>query len=529
MIKIRQIKININVYNDETIKKHIYRRLNINIKDIIDYKISKKSIDARKKPEIYFILEVLVNANNEEDILLRNKDNDVLNYVEENYIFKVNANKNKEKIVIVGSGPSGLISGYLLAKNGFNPLIIERGKTVEERELDIADFFETGNLNPESNVQFGEGGAGTFSDGKLNTLIKDKENRFKYLFNLLVKFGAPENILYEKNPHIGTDILRNVIINMRKEIISLGGKFMFNTKLTDINVEDNKLKSIVVNDLETINCDILVLAIGHSARDTFEMLYNNNILMESKPFAVGVRVQHKQEMINESQIGLKNHPLLENQSYKLTYQTKNKRGVYTFCMCPGGYVVNSSSEKNSLAINGMSYHDRNSENANSAIIVTIDKSDYGHEALDGIKFQRNLEEKAYTLGNGKIPTMLYKDFKENTETIKVGKINPIFKGDYQLTNIKDIFPEYINESLIEAIENFGNKIKGFSNDDVLISAVESRTSSPVKIIRNDNFECNINGIYPAGEGAGYAGGITSSFIDGMKIAEAIVKKNTNEN
>ncbi len=523
MIKIRQVKINVDKFSDEVIKKQISYRLNVNVLDINSYIINKKSLDARKKPQLFFILELLVDVNNEEEVLSRNNDIDVLKYKEEKYIFNVTGNKKMENIIIVGSGPSGLMSAYLLARHGYKPTIIERGKPVEEREKDVEKFFETGKLNTESNIQFGEGGAGTFSDGKLNTLTKDKENRFKYLFDSLVKFGAPENISYEQKPHIGTDILRNVVINLRKEIISLGGKFLFNTKLTDILVENNKLKSIVLNDNDILDCDALVLAIGHSARDTFEMLYNKGINMESKPFAVGVRVQHKQEMINESQIGVKSHPILENQNYKLTYQTENRRGVYTFCMCPGGYVVNSSSEENGLVINGMSYHDRDSENANSAVIVTIDDNDFGNNPLDGIKFQKVLEQKTFALGSGKIPTSLYVDFKNNASSKNTGNVNPVFKGEYMLTNIRNIFPEYINESLIEAIESFGKKIKGFNNDDTLISVVESRTSSPVKIIRNENFESNIRGIFPIGEGAGYAGGITSSFIDGMKLAEKLAE------
>ncbi len=522
MIKIRQIKININKYSEEELKKQISYRLNVSLDDINSYKINKKSIDARRKPQIFFIIELLVDVNNEDNVLLNSKDKDVLKYTEEDYVLKKSTLDKNKNIVIVGAGPSGLMSAYLLSKLGYKPTIIERGKKVEEREVDVKNFFENGILDTESNVQFGEGGAGTFSDGKLNTLIKDKENRFKYLFELLVKFGAPDSILYEQKPHVGTDILRNVIINMRNEIISLGGKFLFQTKLTDINVENNELKSIIVNNNEEIITDILILAIGHSARDTFEMLYNEKIEMKSKPFAVGVRVQHKQELINESQTGLKSHPMLENQSYKLTYQSESNRGVYTFCMCPGGYVVNSSSENGRLAINGMSYHDRNSDNANSAIIVTVDEKDFGDNPLSGIEFQKELEEKTYKVGNGKIPTMIYKDFKDNKLNSKFNTVKPIFKGNYEMANIRDIFPEYISDNLIEAIEIFGTKIKGFSNDDTIISAVESRTSSPVKIVRNENFESNIKGVYPIGEGAGYAGGITSSFIDGMKAIENII-------
>ena len=519
MIRIRQIKVNA---RDNNLKEEIAHKLKIKISDIIDFKIIKESIDSRKKPTIFYVYEIDANIKNESELLKKNKNDDVFLSVEEEYSFNNFGNKkNNNRIVIVGSGPAGLFTSYMLAKNGYNPLIIERGSSVEDRIKKVSSFWETGKLDTECNVQFGEGGAGTFSDGKLNTLIKDKENRMKEVFKTFIKFGAPEDIMYKSKPHIGTDILRTVIKNMREEIIRLGGEFRFNTKLTNINYEKNELKSIIVNEQEEILCDVLVLAIGHSARDTFEMLNKTILVLKPKPFALGVRVQHKQSMINNSQYGDNYYSGLENATYKLTHTCKNNRGVYTFCMCPGGYVVNSSSEKDMLAINGMSYRDRNSKNANSAVIVTVGPDDYGTNPLDGMYFQRDLERKAYNACNGKIPTQTFKDYLDNKKSTSYKSIEPLFKGSYDFANLNEILPDYINESLKEGINDFGNKIKGFNNEDVIISAIESRTSSPIKILRDDNLESNIKGIYPCGEGAGYAGGITSSAIDGIKVFEKI--------
>jgi len=329
--------------------------------------------------------------------------------------------------------------------------------------------------------------------------------------------------LYSYKPHIGTNELRNVIVNMRNKIINMGGKFLYETKLTNLIIENDKLKSIIVNDNEEIMCDALVLAIGHSARDTFEMLYEKEIEMENKPFAVGLRIQHNQKMINESQYGKKYAEILSSSSYKLTHQSSSGRGVYTFCMCPGGFVVNASSEENRLVVNGMSNHNRDEENSNSAIIVSINELDYGTNIFDGVRYQRLLEEKAYNLCEGKIPLQLFKDYKANKVSKEFKSIRPIIKGDYAFGNLNELFNDEINDSIKETIKEFGKKIKGFDNDDVILAGVESRTSSPIKIIRDENFESNIKGIFPCGEGAGYAGGITSAAIDGIKVAEAIGK------
>ena len=526
MIRVKQIKVNILNDNDDNIIKLLSKKLKINSDEIREYTISKKSIDARYKPEIFYVYEIDVLCKNEDVVLKKNSNNiDVSKVINEYYVKPIHGNILLDKRpIVVGSGPAGLFCAYLLAMEGYMPLVIERGEKVEERVATVDKFFATGVLNKESNVQFGEGGAGTFSDGKLNTLTKDKFNRGRFVFETLVSCGASSDILISNMPHIGTDVLRMVVKNLRNKIISLGGEFLYNSCLTNINIVDNKISSIEINNSMVIDTDVLVLAIGHSARDTFKMLYDNGIYMEGKPFALGIRIQHPQEMINKNQYGSLHYRDLPPASYKLTYKSLEGRGVYSFCMCPGGYVVNASSEENRLAINGMSYNKRDSKNANSAIVVTVTPDDFGNNPLDGIEYQRNLEELAYRLGNGKIPTQLLGDYYNNIESTLVGDVEPIFKGGYKLSNLNKLYPEYINCALKEAINYFDKKIDGFGNPDSIISGIESRTSSPVRIVRNDEYLSNILGIYPCGEGAGYAGGITTSAIDGIKVAEAIINK-----
>ena len=517
MIRLREIKVPV---FDDDIKKYLCKKFPIDLNDILDLKTNKKSIDARKK-EIYFVYEVDISLKNEK-ILLQKKYKNISITPKEIYLFNnFGSKKIKKRPVIVGSGPAGLFCAYLLSENGYRPIIIERGEKIEDRVKTVSKFWKDGNLDKNSNVQFGEGGAGTFSDGKLNTLVKDKSFRMKKVFEIFVEMGAPKDILYVNKPHIGTDILRDVIINMRNKIISLGGEFRYNNLMSDINIESDSIKSIILNNKEELFCDDLVLAIGHSSRDTFSLLYNKNFNMEAKPFAVGIRVQHSQKMINLHQYGNYDLPPA---SYKLTHKCSNGRGVYSFCMCPGGFVVNASSEEKSLVINGMSNNDRNSGVANSAIVVTVSPKDFGMHPLDGMNFQRDLEEKTYKIGNGNIPIQYYKDFKDNKLTNTKSVQNVKFKGNYQFANLNLIMPNYITDSLKEGIDSFNSKINGFNNDDVILAAIESRTSSPVRIIRNENFESNFKGIYPAGEGAGYAGGITTSAIDGIKIAEVIMGK-----
>lgn len=524
MIRTRQIKIPIEKDSDTELRHKLASKLNIKEKSIKDIKINKKSLDARQKPNLYYIYEVDVQLKEEKQVLkYHSKNNDILLTPKEEYIFPdLGDKKLSTHPIIIGSGPAGLFCAYLLASQGYKPLVIERGEPVEKRIKTVEHFWKTGELNEQSNVQFGEGGAGTFSDGKLNTLVKDKNFRMKKVFEIFVECGANPEILYNHNPHIGTDVLRTVVKNIRNKIMEMGGTFRYNSCLTNIEIQNNKIQTIEINHHEKLKTDILVLAIGHSARDTFEMLLQNRVTLIPKPFAIGLRIQHQQELINQNQYGPNYPKTLPPANYKLTYQTKSGRGVYSFCMFPGGYVVNASSEKERLAINGMSEAKRNSLNANSAIVVTVNPDDYGKQPLDGINFQRKLEREAYRLGTGKIPVQLLKDFNNSVESKTLGNISPIFKGEYHLTNLNELFPEYINYALKEAIPNFDKKIKGFADDNAILAGIEARTSSPVKIPRDETLQANIKGIYPCGEGAGYAGGITTSAMDGLKIAEAII-------
>lgn len=523
MIRVRQIKVPVSEEKEELLRSLIAQKLHIPETDIINYHLNKEAIDARDKQNIYYVYELDVEVKDELKVLKKNKSNDVLKTPNEKYILPSSGTKElKGPIVIVGTGPAGLFAAYILASAGYQPLVIERGKMVDERLKDVEAFWQNGKLNPESNVQFGEGGAGTFSDGKLNTLVKDKRHLGKKVREIFIENGAPTEISYIYNPHIGTDKLRIVVKNMREKIIAMGGNFLFETKLTNIIIENNTLKAIEVNNNKIISCQNLILAIGHSARDTFRMLQEHNLKMEAKPFAIGIRIMHDQSLINENQYGqaAKNLP---NASYKLTYTTKDKRGVYSFCMCPGGYVVNASSENKRLAINGMSNYNRDSGVANSAIVVTVTPKDYGDNILDGMHFQEQIESLAYNLAGGKIPVQRWQDFQNNCFSSKLA-FEGKFKGAFASCNLRTVLPTYITSSLLEAIPYFGKKIKGFDNPDALLAIIESRTSSPIRIVRDQNMEASIKEIYPCGEGAGYAGGITTSAIDGLKCAEEIIKK-----
>ena len=516
MLRIKDIKISILHDSNEYIEKKISKLLNTDVKII---NIIKKSIDARDKNNILYVYELDIDVTNEDKYL--NYKN-ITKSINESYTFNISGNI-KTRPIIIGSGPAGLFCAYLLAENGYKPIIFEQGEEIDKRVKSVEEFWNTNKLNTLSNIQFGEGGAGTFSDGKLNTLIKDKEHRGKKVFEIFIENGAPKEIMYINKPHIGTDLLRNIIKNIRNKIISLGGEFHFNSKLTNIIIEDNKIKQIEINNKELIDCNTLVLAIGHSARDTFYMLKDKKVLMENKPFAVGLRVMHDKEFIDNSQYG-KMAKYLNSADYKLTYNTKDKRGVYSFCMCPGGYVVNASSEDKHLVINGMSNHKRDSKSSNSAIVVTINEKDYGNNLLDGVIYQRKLEEIAYNLCNGKIPIQSYKDYINNTINNYPSTVEKEIKGLYDYANLNNLLPKEINDSIKEGMLSFDKKIKGFATTNPLFLGVEARTSSPVRIIRNEFGISNIEGIYPSGEGAGYAGGITSAAIDGIKQAENIAKK-----
>lgn len=496
--------------------------------EISKVEILKHSIDARKKPQIFQVYQLgvtLKDKKSESKVVAKAKNPNVMISENVTYIFpKSGEMELKNRPVIVGMGPAGLFCGYMLATHGYKPIIIERGTDVDTRTSDVENYWNGGNLKPNSNVQFGEGGAGTFSDGKLNTLVKDKFGRNKEVLKIFVEHGAKEEILFDAKPHIGTDVLKNVVKSIREEIIANGGTVRFDTQMTSIEIENNHIKAVVVNDNERIETDQVVLAIGHSSRDTFEYLNSIDIPMEAKAFAVGMRVEHPQSMINENMYGKENGNLLPAAPYKLTAKTSTGRGVYSFCMCPGGYVVNASSEDKRIAVNGMSYSDRGSHNANSAIIVTVTPEDFkGQGPLAGVEFQRELESTAYKMGKGKVPVQFYDDYKENKASDSKGHTNtPCIKGEYSYTNLRGLFPEECEKSFIEGMEHFEHIIKGFSSDDTILVGVESRTSSPVRIHRNEQLQCpTVIGLYPCGEGAGYAGGITSAAMDGILIAEKI--------
>lgn len=525
MIRITQLKLPIR-HTEEELKLAAAKALKLPADKIKEYRIIKKSIDARKD-EVKFIysVEVTIASDSKEKeaaVIARCHNPNVSAASRSEYHFVPDgSNKLSVRPVIAGTGPAGLFAAWLLAKYGFQPLVIERGNMVSRRVEAVEHFWKTGELNPECNVQFGEGGAGTFSDGKLNTLVKDAFLRYGLVMETFVQFGAPSEILFLNKPHIGTDKLRSVVENMRKEIINLGGEVRFETKVTDLVIENGHIRAVELNYKEKIPCEVFIPAIGHSARDTFEMFLNRGLHLSPKAFAIGLRIEHKQSMISRSQYG-KDYIHLPAADYKLTHQTESGRGVYSFCMCPGGFVVNASSELGHLAVNGMSNYNRNEENANSAIVVTVQPEDYeGTGPLSGVAFQRKWEHAAFCAGNGSVPVQLFGDLLRNRDSVTIGGIKPNIKGGYCLANLSDCLPSGIVQSLKEGILAFDHKIRGFAQEEAVLSGVESRTSSPVRIERDDRYESNIGGIYPCGEGAGYAGGITSAAIDGIKVFEAV--------
>ncbi len=515
------------------VKKAAAGMLRLPQEKIKDIKIERKSIDARKKQQIHYTYKVLLACAGEEKIVNRYGKNDVKwvpgdiavpSGLESCHAVAAAADK-KERTVVAGFGPAGIFAALELAKAGFAPIVLERGLDVKERQKVVDAFWQGGKLNTECNVQFGEGGAGTFSDGKLNTLVKDPSGANQKILRTFVEFGAPSEILYLQKPHIGTDRLKDVVCAMRKEIISLGGEIWFGARLEDIVVENGVLRQVLFKrngKEQEIICKNLVLATGHSARDTFYSLHRAGILMEQKSFAVGIRVEHPQDMIGKNQYGVY-YTKLPAADYKVTYQTSGGRGVYSFCMCPGGYVVNASSEEGRLAVNGMSYYDRDGVNANSAVVVTVSPEDFGGtDVLAGIEFQRRYERAAYLQAGGKIPVQLFGDFQKNLPSSSLGGVVPQIKGEYALGNVREILPKFIGDSIAEGIQAFGKRIRGYDREDAVLSGIESRTSSPVRILRDESFQANIRGVYPCGEGAGYAGGIMSAAMDGLRVADAII-------
>lgn len=511
--------------SEEGLKNKICRKLHIEPDELLDYRIYRKSLDARKRlqtPHYQYTIDVQVKAENK---VLKKADSNVMITPDEGYYFPEGKASCKVSPVVVGFGPAGMFAALLLAQMGLRPIVLEQGEPVEQRVNTVKAFWEKGILNPKSNVQFGEGGAGTFSDGKLTARTKD--TRSKKVLEEFVLAGAPQEILYDSKPHIGTDKLRGVVKNIRQTICNLGGEVRFGAKVTDFEISDGKMCGVVINAEEHLKTQDVLLCIGHSARDTFEQLHEIGIALEQKPFAMGVRIEHPQASINQVQYGDFANKL-PPADYRLTFQTQDGRGVYTFCMCPGGSVVAAASEEGCLATNGMSEYARDNENGNSALLVQVFPKDFqGEHPLAGMYFQRELEEKAFCAGGNNYfaPVQLVGDFLEKRGSRDFGEVKNTYLPGVTFVQMEEVFPQFMIDAMREAIPAMGQRLKGFDRSDGLLTAVESRSSSPVRILRNLNGESvSVQGLYPVGEGAGYAGGIVSAAVDGIIAAEKVFQK-----
>ncbi len=545
MIRISEIKLPIEnaqglTHQNSEIKNAILKRLLIDENDLIQFEIFKRGVDARKSQAIIYVYTLDVMVKQEEKVLSKFKHDPNVNLSPDtSYKFVANytSKSSFKRPVIVGFGPAGIFAGLILAQSGFKPLVLERGKAVRERTKDTWGFWRKGILNPQSNVQFGEGGAGTFSDGKLYSQIKDPKHYGRKVLSEFVKAGAPEEILYVSHPHIGTFRLVGMVEQMRQTITELGGEIRFNCMVDDFEIENDQIQGVTLSSGEHIETNHLILAIGHSARDTFERIHSRGIFIESKPFSIGFRIEHPQSLIDKARYGKSYSEdvvkKLGSADYKLVHHAKNGRSVYSFCMCPGGTVVAAASEPNRVVTNGMSQYSRNERNANAGIVVGITpEEDYPGHPLAGMLLQRNLESHAFILGgsNYSAPGQLIGDFLSNKTSVNFGQVLPSYTPGVNLTNLESSLPEFAITAIREAIPEFAKQIKGFDVADGLLTGVETRTSSPIRIKRDDlSFESiNTKGLYPTGEGAGYAGGILSAAIDGIKVAEAVARSIINQ-
>ncbi len=527
MLRLTEIRLPID-HTEDDVTQAIAERLAVAASELVCFTTFRRGVDARKKNAIQFVYTIDVTTTIDSVILQRLSDHPhVKRAPDMRYRFVAQASgKDVPRPVVVGFGPCGMFAALVLAQSGFRPIILERGKKVRERTVDTFGFWRQRKLDPESNVQFGEGGAGTFSDGKLYTQIKDPMHYGRKVLTEFVKAGAPEEILFVSKPHIGTFRLVKMVEQMRAEIESLGGEFRFQSRVDDIVIEDGQVRGVTLASGEHIASNHVVLAVGHSARDTFEMLYRRGVFIEAKPFSVGFRIEHPQSMIDACRHGSNaGNPALGAADYSLVHHCKNGRSVYSFCMCPGGTVVAAASEPGRVVTNGMSQYSRNERNANAAIVVGISPADYPGDPLAGIEFQRKIETRAFELGGGTYdaPGQLVGDFLAGKPSTEFGAVIPSYKPAVHLTDLATALPDYAIEAIREALPAFDKKIKGFARDDAVLTGVETRTSSPISIRRDDETlqSVNVKGLYPAGEGAGYAGGILSSAVDGIKVAEAV--------